>query len=69
MKCSKCSNSCGDDFKTRTKYKEETNVGDRLKVVLLQIYDFIDIDNLQKSEIKALLNNLVDEHIEETDEA
>lgn len=68
MRCSKCSNSCGDDYKTKTKYKEENNLGDRTKVILLQIFDMIDIDNLQKSEIKALLNNLVDEHVEEIDE-
>lgn len=68
MKCSKCSDSCGDDFKTRTKYKEEKNLGDRLKVVLLQVYDMIDTDNLQKAEIKSLLNCLVDEHVHEEDE-
>ncbi len=68
MRCSKCSASCGDDFKTKTKYRQEKNPGDRLKVVLLQIYDFMDVDNFQKAEIKALLNILVDEHILETDE-
>lgn len=66
--CSHCGErSCGDDWHTRTLYKKERNVGDRLKVVLLQIYDFVDLDNLQKSEIKALINNLVDEHIHEED--
>ena len=68
MKCSNCSESCGDDYKTKTKYKEEKNVGDRLKVVLLQVYDMSAIDNLQVSEIKALFSNLIDEHIEEEDE-
>lgn len=68
MRCSKCSTSCGDDFKTKTKYKEEKNLGDRLKVILLQCYDAAFIDNLQISEIKALINNLIDEHIEEDDE-
>jgi hypothetical protein len=68
MRCSKCSENCGDDLKTETKYREEKNFGNRTKVILLQIYDMVDIDNLQKSEIKALLNNLIDEHIEETDE-
>lgn len=68
MRCSKCNDSCGDDLKTRTKYKEEKNAGDRLKVILLQVYDLSSVDNLQKSEIKALISNLVDEHIEEIDE-
>jgi hypothetical protein len=68
MRCSKCSNSCGDDFKTKTKYAEEDNLGDCLKVVLLQVYDMLEVHNLQKSEIKILLKNLVDEHIEEFDE-
>ncbi len=69
MRCSKCSDNCGHDHKTLTKYKEERNVGDRQKVILLQIYDMVSIDNLQKAEIKALLNVLVDEHILEIDEA
>lgn len=67
-KCSGCSDSCGDDYKTNTKYKEEKNVGDRLKVCLLQIYDMSGIDSLQISEIKVLLGNLIDEHIEEYEE-
>lgn len=67
MKCTSCGQSCGHDFKTRTKYKEEKNLGDREKVILLQIYDMVFIDNLQVSGIKALLNTLVDEHIIETD--
>lgn len=59
----------GDDHNTRTKYKgPEYNVGDSLKVILLQVYDMSDRDNLQKYEIKALFNALVDEHIEEVDE-
>lgn len=66
-RCSKCGDSCGDDFKTNTKYKQEKNAGDRMKVILLQIYDMSDIDNLQIYEIKALLSALVDEHIEEYD--
>ena len=68
MRCSRCSDSCGDDFKTQTVYAEEKNVGDRLKVMLLQIYDMSSIDNLQVPEIKALIGNLIDEHIEEYDE-
>ncbi len=68
MRCSKCSDNCGDDIKTKTKYRQEKNAGDRQKVILLQIYDFVDVDNLQKAEIKALLNSLVDEHVIETEE-
>jgi hypothetical protein len=68
MRCGECSDSCGDDFKTKTKYKTEKNAGDRGKVILLQIYDWVHIDNLQKAEVKALLNTLVDEHIIEVDE-
>ena len=67
-RCSKCSDYCGDDYKTKTKYKEEKNLGDRTKVILLQIFDMIEIDNLQKAEIKALMNVLIDEHMEEFDE-
>ena len=66
-RCGKCSDSCGNNFKTETTYGEEKNVGDRLKNILLQIYDMSDIDNLQISEIKALISNLIDEHIEESD--
>ena len=69
MRCSNCSDSCGDDYKTNTRYAEEHNVGDRLKVILLQVYDMSDVDNLQIYEIKSLINVLIDEHIEETDDA
>ncbi len=59
----------GDDYNTVTKYKgPEYNVGDSFKVILLQIYDLVELDNLQKYEIKALLNALVDEHVFEIDE-
>ena len=68
MRCSKCSESCGDDFKTRTKYREEKNAGNCTKVILLQLYDLCFIHNLQIAEIKALLNTLVDEHFTEVDE-
>lgn len=61
-------NSCGDDLKTRTLYKTEKNPGNALKLVLLVIYDLVFRWNLSKSEVKLLLCNLVDEHIEETDE-
>lgn len=67
-RCSKCGESCGDDYKTLTKYNEEKNLGDRLKVILLQVYDMAFIDNLQKYEIKAMLDALIEEHIEENDE-
>ena len=61
-------NSCGDDYKTRTKFITEKNPGNALKLVLLVIYDLIFKWNLSKSEVKLLLCNLVDEHIEETSE-
>lgn len=61
-------NSCGDDLKTKTKYISEKNPGDVLKVSLLCIYDLVFKFNLSMSEVKLLLCNLVDEHIEETDE-
>lgn len=65
-KCPVCKeSSCGDDFHTKTMYEKEARCGDRLKVILLQIYDLVEADNLQTSEIKALLNNLIDEHIDE----
>jgi hypothetical protein len=60
--------SCGDDFHTMTQYAgPELAVGDRMKVILLQIYDLCAIDNLQLAEIKALIGCLADEHIVETD--
>jgi hypothetical protein len=68
MRCSKCSESCGDDFKTRTKYREEKNAGDCLKVILLQIYDLVFIHNLQVAEVIALILCLVKEHVVEEDE-
>lgn len=68
MRCSKCSESCGDDFKTRTKYREEKNAGNCTKVILLQLYDLAFIHNLQVAEIKALISTLIDTHIIETDE-
>lgn len=61
-------NSCGDDLNTKTKYISEKNPGDVLKVSLLCIYDLVFKFNLSMSETKLLLCNLVDEHIEETDE-
>lgn len=68
MRCSACSKSCGDDFKTRTKYAgPEDNAGDALKVILSQCYDLSSEFNLQISEMKALLNNLIDEHFCEVD--
>lgn len=58
----------GDDYKTKTIHVTENNVGDRTKNILKNVFDMIDFDNLQKSEIKAILDNLVDEHVEEIDE-
>ena len=58
----------GDDLNTRTKYATEYNVGDSLKVILLQVYDMSEKDNLQVYEIKALINSLINEHIQEVDE-
>ena len=59
----------GNDHNTRSKYVgPEYNVGDSLKVILLQVYDMSEKDNLQVYEIKALINALIDEHIEELDE-
>lgn len=68
-KCPTCKEvSCGDDSHTITKYLgPEKRLGDRMKVMLLQVYDMSDIDNLQKYEMKALFNALVDEHIIEED--
>jgi len=66
--CPTCgANSCGDDNHTRTKYKTEQAAGDRMKVILLQLNDLINIDNLQIYELKALVTALIDEHFEEQD--
>ncbi len=66
-KCPVCGEiSCGDDLHTVTKYKgPEKRLGDVLKVILLQCYDCTDVHNLQVYEIKALINALIDEHIED----
>lgn len=68
-KCPVCKAfSCGDDYHTVSEYvRPEVAIGDRLKVILLQIYDMSSIDNLQKYEIKALISVLIDEHIQEID--
>jgi len=67
-KCPVCKeHSCGDDSHTRTKYKMEKSAGDRMKVVLLQLNDLIDVDNLQIYELKALVTALIDEHFQEID--
>lgn len=60
--------SCGLDSHTRTKYAKERNIGDRQKVILLQVYDMIEIDNLQIHEILGLLTALVNHHVEETEQ-
>lgn len=68
MRCSRCGDSCGNDYKTRTKYKEEKNAGDCIKVILLQIFDLVFVHNFQVSEVKALIDNTIKEHIIEEDE-
>lgn len=60
--------SCGDDYNTRTTYVTEANVGDTAKVLLLCIYDLSEKFNLQKSEITALFQDLLNQHIIEIDE-
>lgn len=69
-RCPVCKeDSCGRDNHTKTKYTgPEVAIGDRLKVILREVYDMVDYDNLQAYEIKALLIGLVDEHVEETDD-
>lgn len=68
-KCPVCkASSCGDDYHTITKYKgPEKAAGDRMKVIMLQVFDLISIDNLQAYEAKALISALIDEHIKEID--
>lgn len=66
-RCPVCKGStCGDDSHTVTKYKgPEKATGDRMKVILLQVFDLLEYDNLQVAEIKALVNTVIDEHIGE----
>lgn len=59
--------SCGDDYNTLSTYVSEKTPGDVMKVILLGVYDLVEKFNLQKSEVKALLNDLVEEHILEED--
>lgn len=68
-KCPVCKeDSCGVDAHVISTYVgPEKVVGDRMKVILTQIYDMVTYDNLQKHEIKALLNATIDEHILEVD--
>lgn len=68
-KCPVCKDSsCGDDDHTVTLYKgPERSPGDRMKVVMKQVFDLVEYDNLQVYEIKALLCALVEEHIKEED--
>ena len=67
-KCPVCkATNCGDDYHTLTSYRREKRIGDRLKVILLQVNDMVDIDNLQVYEIKALIGALIDEHVSEQD--
>ena len=66
-KCPVCkASSCGDDDHTITLYKgPEKASGDRMKVMMKQVFDLLEIDNFQPYEIKALFNALVDEHVSE----
>jgi len=68
-KCPVCkADSCGDDLHTVTKYLgPEKAAGDRMKVIMMQVFDMSDYDNLQKYEMKALICALIDEHIIEED--
>jgi hypothetical protein len=68
-KCPVCGeSSCGDDYHTVTKYQgPEMAIGDRIKVIMLQVSDASELDNLQPYEIKALINALIDEHLEESE--
>lgn len=59
----------GDDYDTNTPYLgPEYCVGDGLKVILLQIYDMVELDGMQVYEIMALLDALVKTHVVEYDE-
>lgn len=66
-RCKTCrSTSCGVDTHTVTKYRgPESAIGDIMKVILLQLYDMIDIHNLQKHEVMGLIKASLDEHIHE----
>jgi DNA-binding ferritin-like protein (Dps family) len=57
----------GDDDATRSIYVTERNTGARGSAILKHVYDMVELDNLQKADVKAILNALVDEHIEEVD--
>lgn len=57
----------GNDNDTRSIYRRERNCGMRGSSILKHVYDMVEIDNLQKADIKALINALVDEHVHEED--
>lgn len=69
-KCKTCkSASCGVDSHTVTKYKgPEAVIGDVMKVILLQMYDMIEVHNLQKHEVLGLIKASLDEHIIERED-
>lgn len=68
-RCPTCKlQNCGDDFHTLSKVEIEPNVGTIGKCLLLYIYQLVELHGLQKSEVVALFQNLVDEHIQETEE-
>lgn len=68
-KCPTCKeHSCGNDDHVTTKYLgPERNVGDRMKVILTQLYDMVERDNLQHHEILGLVKATLVEHIPEID--
>jgi hypothetical protein len=61
--------SCGDDYKTKTKYKgPEKTPAASLSVCQSQIKDMLLIDWLDSETIYNLIKELVEEHIIEIDE-
>ena len=61
--------SCGDDYKTKTKYKgPEKTIGDVIAVCEHQVSDMFLIDGLNADTIFNLIKDLVEIHIEEIDE-
>jgi hypothetical protein len=61
--------SCGDDYKTKTKYKgPEKTLGSALLVAETQIKDMFLIDGLDAQTIFNVIKDLVEAHIVEIDE-
>lgn len=60
--------SCGDDYKTITKYKGiEKNTKNSLLVIKKQIEDCYVYDHLEENNILSLIYALIDTHIDETE--